>query len=197
MTYLFHDPVWLERIFDTFVGAFLGFTLSMYLDRRRESMRLTRKRAMYLDAIDVELEHNLDILEDVRSLCDASNHDISFYELRHLRSFFYPLLLKHVRGIRSVVFDGIMTGGFLGELGPAALTDILIHAYHSLDDLLLEVESSRNWLDQGQHEQEEHWLARRQSIVAFIGRQAAVAADLTTRARARGREMQGELKKAQ
>lgn len=141
------------------------------------------------------MEHNTGVLEDIRSLCEASGHDVSFYEPGHMRSFFYSVLLKHARGIRTVVYDGILTGGFLGELGPDHLTDILIHAYHDVGDLLLEIEASYHWLDQGLNEQEDHWLARRQNIVLFVGRQATAAAQLLSRSLTLSRKVREELKR--
>ncbi|MDA8335673.1 MAG: hypothetical protein M0Z41_11940 [Peptococcaceae bacterium] len=185
---LLQDPAWIGPVVDTFFAVFLGFTLSMYLEHRRETRETIRRRAMYLAALEVELEHNLDVLGDIQALCEASGRDGTMYEVHHLRSFFYSVLLKHVRGLRTVVYDGIMTGGFLGELGSAVLTDALIRVYHAGTDLVLEAEASTHWLDRGLNEDEEHWSIRRRNIVAFIGRQAGDVRGLAERSIALVRE---------
>jgi len=190
------DPAWIEQLVDTFIAVFLGFTLSMFLERRREARESLRRRAMYLAALEVELEHNLGVLEDIRSLCEASGRDGMFYEVHHLRSFFYSVLLKHIRGLRTVVYDGMMTGGFLGELGSALLTDALICAYHAGTDLVLEAEASTHWLERGLNEDDENWSTRRRNIVAFIGRQAGDVRVLAERSISLVREERKKLGKA-
>ena len=164
----------------TFFGVAAGFLLSLALQRRHETKANRHTRDMYLLALQVELKHNRQLLEELRAInATTASRSPDFYELPNLR-LFYSMLEGVVKSIRFNVFNGIMANGMLGFFGEQ-LTTAFLDTYRRLDQLVLEVQTSSAWLAQMPGETADLWLKRKKGILEYFGTITAEALASTER----------------
>ncbi len=165
----------------TFFGVVAGFLLSLTLQRRHERKSSRHTRDMYLLALQVELTHNGELLQELAEVTAGPGKKSDYYRLEFLRSF-YSLLEGLIGRLRFSVFDGLMANGMLGFLEDQLVQSIL-ETNRRIDRLVLEIKSSQAWLPQAPGESDELWLARKKGILDHLETLAWSAFEQTLRTR--------------